>query len=150
MAILEKECHQFAWALVSDAPTEAVIEAYRRAHTHPALSAAGSGIDRALIRVATVHPWLARIADAYASMFVRKGLFRTKLVALLAILESGAPHHWRFEIDTTSRLGAWARLVSWGVAAVLGLLAGVLMFGPIHLLSALFEREPRASEASSE
>jgi len=148
-AQLERECHSFAWALVSDAPTDPVLEAYERAHAHPALSGSGSRIDRALIRLAAVHPWLARIADAYASMFVRQGLFRTKLVALLAILESGAPHHWRFEIEQTTRIRAWSRLVGWGVASGVALIIGIVVFAPIHLVLALFDRSGHPSTSPS-
>ena len=94
---LARECRSFAWALIGDAPTEDVLAAYERAHAEGPLDRPGSPIDRALIRVGSVHPWLARLADAYAAVFARRGLFRTKLVALLALLESSAPHHWRFE-----------------------------------------------------
>ena len=139
---LARECRSFAWALVRDVPTDRVIDAYRAAHARPPLDAVPAGIDAVLLRVGAVHPWLARIADAYAALFARQGLFRTKLVALLAMLESGAPHHWRFEPEARSPVGAWLRLVWWGSGGALKALFGLLLFGPLHLGSALFGRSP--------
>ncbi len=137
---LARECRSFAWALVGDVPTDAVLSAYERAHRRAPLDQPGSTIDRVLTRVASAHPWLARLADAYAAMFVRRGLFRTKLVVLLAMLESAPPHHWRFERDSVSPVRAWARLVFSGSAAVLVLVMGVLLFGLPHLVTAPFDQ----------
>lgn len=135
---LARECRSFARALVGDAPSDAVRLAYERAHDQAPLDQRGSTIDRVLIRLGSAHSWLARLADAYAAVFVRRGLFRTKLVVLLAMLESGAPHHRRFERDSVSPIGAWGRLVVSGLAAVMTLCLGVVLFGPPHLIGALF------------
>ena len=135
---LALECRSFARALVGDAPSDAVRSAYERAHGQPPLDERGSPIDRVLIRLGSAHPWLARLADAYAAVFVRRGVFRTKLVVLLAMLESGSPHHRRFERASVSRAGAWALLILSGLAAVLALVLGVVLFGPTHLIGALF------------
>ncbi len=135
-AALARECRTFTRALIGELPGEPVIAAYRRAHEADApLAVPGSRIDRWLARLGAVHPALARMADAYAALFVRRGAFRAKLVALLAILESGAPHHRRFEAPGRGRAAAWSLLVVWGLGATLALLAGLLVFGPLHLVS---------------
>ncbi|MDX1578355.1 MAG: hypothetical protein R3266_07710 [Gemmatimonadota bacterium] len=145
---LVRECHSFAWARVGDVPTDDVIEAYRRAHAEAPLDVRPAGIDAVLIRVGASHPWLARFADAYAALFVRRGLFRTKLVVLLAMLESGAPHHWRFEPPERSRTGSWARLIWWGLGAGLKALVAILAFGPVHAAAAIAGRGDSARERS--
>ena len=147
-ARLERECRSFAWALVSDVPTDDVIAAYERAHDHMPLAVGGSRIDRLLVATASMHSWLARLADAYAALFVRKGRFRTKLVVLLAMLESSAPHHWRFERESVSPPAAWSRLVFSGVAAVVTLVLGTVLFGLPHLVTGLLEPRRPASSGS--
>lgn len=132
---LEAEARTLGWALVADVPSEAVQTAYATAHQ--ALDVPPRLIDGVLTRVAAVHPWLARLADAYASFFVRSGLFRTKLVLLLAMLESAPPHHLRFETESTSLTAGWARLVLNGLAALATLVVSIPVFVLPHLFSVL-------------
>jgi hypothetical protein len=100
--------------------------------------------------MAAYQTWLAMLGDAYAASFARRGLFRTKLVALLAMLESGAPHHRRFDTIGRSPAGAWLRLSWWGLMALVKLVAGAVVFGPFHLWSMLFgRRDPAAEEGSA-
>jgi hypothetical protein len=55
-----------------------------------------------LVLAAARGPVLARIADAYASVFARRGLLRRKLALLLAILETRLGTYRALDAPTTS------------------------------------------------
>lgn len=131
---LTRECRVFTRALVGEEAAPAVVEAYREDSRAGAFGGPAEGIDATLLGIGVRHPVFARLADAYAAVFVRRGAFRTRLVGLLAILESGPPHEARFERVPRSPAAAWLRLVGWGIGAGLRLAAGTLLFGPIHLV----------------
>lgn len=131
---LARECRALTRALVGEDPAPAVVEAYRQAARAGVFGGPLAGIDGALLGIGIRHPVLARLADAYAAMFARRGPFRTRLVGLLAILESGPPHDARFERVPGSPAAAWLRLFGWGLGAGLRLAAGTLLFGPIHVV----------------
>ncbi len=127
---LTQECRTYARYLVRSEPNEYVVRSYVDAHAAPALARPARGIDRTLMRVSGWHPWGTALADAYAGLFVRTGLLRSKLVLLFGILEATPPYHTT--LDRIPR-GGVLRLVGLGIAgALVGLLATVV-FAPVHL-----------------
>jgi hypothetical protein len=131
---LERECHVFTRLLAGEAATAGIIAKYREAHAVLEGCVPESAIDRRLTSVARGGAPLARVADAYARLFAPNTAFRRKLVLLLAILETSPPFHAR--IDRTEPRGpvtTIGRLALAGGMGVLAAMAGMLLFGPLHL-----------------
>jgi hypothetical protein len=123
----------FARALIGVQATPYVIRQYQRAHDSLPLAPV-NGFNRVLMVVAASGPTLTRIADAYARIFARRAILRRKLVVMLAILESSTPADAAFK-PRGSGLGAWLALATAGIGAVLATVAGVILMGPLHIVS---------------
>ncbi|MEZ4414459.1 MAG: hypothetical protein R3E10_01770 [Gemmatimonadota bacterium] len=134
-ATLEDECRILCLALTGEPATPVLIEKYRLGHGHPSFQRPWTALDQALLGTARRGPGWARVADAYAALFDRRGLLRRKLVLLFALAETLPPHHRVFEQAPLGRLPAALTLVGAGVAALFRLSVGVVRFGPSHLRS---------------
>ena len=88
--VLRRECVLFTRYLLGTEPPADVLSAYMRAHELGVIASGGtaSAIDRATVAFARLGPRAARAADAFAAVAARGGLFRRKIVLLVAILES--------------------------------------------------------------
>ena len=131
---LHRECTVFTRHLLGVHPDAMVVERYRSAvSTIPSLTP-GSGWERALLGFARRGVMRARSADAYAALFAPASVLRQRLVILLAILEV----HPRFSQDIDKALGGSlpsviGRVGASSLAAVLFLVAGTLLLGPLRL-----------------
>ena len=111
----------FCRYLIGSDPTAYVVDTYCGAKELKRASSSAS--DVALLEVARRGPWLARAADAYASVFARRSTLRRRLILLMAILESVGTTS---EILDTADAGSRARVV--------GRSAGVLIHYTVLLL----------------
>lgn len=128
---LDREVHALTRYLIGSDPTPYVVDCYREAHQAQALAGEPTGVDRALLSVARRGAWGAALADAYAGLFVRTGLFRSKSVLAYGILESTRSSH--AELDRVPS-GGWLRLVALGLGAGVLATAATLLFGPAHFV----------------
>jgi len=130
---LARETDVFARYLIGAPAGACAAERYAAGHAGlpPTCPAAG----RVLVGVAAVHPLLTRIADAYARLLAPRSLLRHKLVLLLAILESSAGSHAAFAPRPGSPLGVVFRLAATGAVFAVCLVAGIILLGPLHLIS---------------
>lgn len=111
-AALRQECRTFCRYLVGRDPTDGVMSTWLRSHAIGALAVRRSAgaFDRLLLTVARGGAWRARAADTYAVLLARRSLLRTKLVVMLAILETqGATWRNLDHADGGSRLGFFCR-----------------------------------------
>jgi hypothetical protein len=146
------ECRTFGRYLADAEPTPYATECYLRLLSSADLPDQTSAllIERTLLAFAREGVLPLRIADAYARFFRPRSLLRRRLVLLLAILENSAP------TERPLNAGADGSLVTIGaqlaltfVASGLSLVAGVIAFGPIHLVSILSSvGKPAAGSAS--
>lgn len=133
------ECRTFTRYLVGSDPDSYVVRKYVEAHEASAGLAPARRFDRLLVRAAAASVGLARLADSYVRVFDSGAVLRRKLVLLLAILETCSPSYK--VIDTPPGGARWVlliRLAAIGSTALLSLVVGTLMFGPLQL--ALRER----------
>jgi hypothetical protein len=133
---LERECRILTAYVLGQEPSVDVVRAYRRAHDVPSgrRLQPSSALDRALLAVATAGPGLARAADAYAGMFARTSALRSKMVLLVAILESGPQGSAAFdELTSRSLSGLALRFVVRAFMWVVRLIVGALAVGPVCL-----------------
>lgn len=131
---LEREADVFARALTGSVASAYARAQYRRAHEHLPLQPRVP-LDRILVGAAVLGAPVARIADAYARIFAPSSLLRRKLGVMTAILESSAGSDAAFAAAESGVAGVAARLALTGVVFALCLLAGVVLFGPAHLVS---------------
>lgn len=136
--VLPTECRTFSRYLADLEPPEYVKTCYARAWTSAAEpgSASRHAIDLALLKVARLGGVATRIADAYARIFRPRSPLRRRLILLLAILENTPPSAGRL---TTPREGnalpIGAAMAGMLLASLACLLVGVILLGPVHLLS---------------
>ena len=134
---LDAECDVLTRMLIDVEATASVKAAYGRAHSLNLLTAPSrpTRFDRALVAFARWHPWAARLADAHARLFVRRGLLRRKVVLVLALLETDRGSRIGAAI-TVSRSRALCVACSWFIAALLRLVLGVVVFIPLRIACA--------------
>lgn len=134
----DEEGRRLGRYLLGAEPGPAVLAAYAHPRTSRHVGAPRDALDRALLRWATAHPFLARGADLYARLLRPDALLRRKLICLLALAEvhgSEAPIYsatvgtamWRFG------LGAAAK----GVASAVSLLLALPVFASVRVLQTL-------------
>ena len=129
------ECEVFTKYLLGCSPQPYVVRKYAEAHDVAAVFSTGSGFDNLLVRVASAHPALTRLADSYARMFVPKGLLRKKLVLLLAILETSAPSYQLIDaVDGGGKAALLFRLVFKGLAFAISVVAATIFFLPLQMI----------------
>ncbi len=135
---LRREAGSLSRVLVGSPPGEPVVARYLAAHERLPGLMPSSLFERAQVGAARLHPWPARMADAYAALLARESVLRRKTVLLLAILESSAGHHRSIDRpDARGRLGTVAALGLRGLSALPLLAVGFAIFVPVHLLSTL-------------
>lgn len=140
---LDKECGTYTNYLVGQEPTDYILGKYHDAHGYTSLLNEGkaTAFDRFLVDFSIKHPFFARLADAYTSLFYKRALFRSKLVLLVAIMESTAPTYSHFERPDASNIISLGiqlglRLVRFGIALFLS----ILLFSPVHFFYSLIGR----------
>jgi hypothetical protein len=147
---LERECRLFCRYLLGREPDAYVLHHYYQAHVTRDLRdpAPGTSFDALLLRIGRTHTWWTRLADVYARFLLPHARLRTKLVFLLAILESCAPTESHFHL---SRAGytpvVLARLFGYGIASVLTLAAALIVFLPLHFVAGMAARRPAQPKA---
>jgi hypothetical protein len=133
---LERECRTFTRLLADAAATPLVVRKYVEAHRGRSTFDAAEGFERTLVNAAARGPTIARAADAYARLVMRRGALRKKLVLLLAILETSSDFHGAIDRPArSSRAGALARLAWAGLAGTLAAVGGLVTFGTLHLVA---------------
>lgn len=139
-ALLAAECRTFARHL-ADAEVEAyTLACYERLLPSAALPAdtASLLIERTLLAAGRAGGVLLRMADGYAVVFRPRCALRRRLLLLFAILEnSPGTSHALNTGDEGSFAAVSARMIASMTVSVLCTLAGVVVFAPVHVASAL-------------
>jgi hypothetical protein len=129
---LETECRTYCRYLVHADPAPYVVGKYLEFHALREFRV--DPFDRFLLAVSARRPFLARLADCYASRFQKTSVVRKKLVLLLALLEcSAASFSYLDSPDSGGRTAAYLRLPFQGVLYVLNLMAALVVFSPVRL-----------------
>jgi hypothetical protein len=131
---VERECDVFVRYLAGAESTDYLRAKYTRAvELIPSLRTR-PGFESRLLRFAGRGPFAARIADAYAALLAPDSVLRSRLVLLVALLESSPPYH---EAIDRPPEGASVRELSGAIAAglagVLSLMAGLIVLLPLRL-----------------
>jgi hypothetical protein len=129
-----RECEALTRYLVGSSPSAYVLASYRR--LRPSAEVAEGRLDRALDAAVRLGPAPARVADAYARRFRPTGSLRRRLTLMLAILEN-APDTWEQTSAGTAvgPVAGAARMAVTLAASGVALLVGIVVFGPIDLMS---------------
>lgn len=143
---LGRECRRLTRYLTGQEPDPRVLQHYRRFHELGRPGFVPAGVDRMLLGSARLGGFPAALADSYAARFRKRSPLRRKLVLLLALLESvPSTAQW---MDTPGFGGPVLAILKVAVAGALeGLrvLLGLVVFGPVHALTALFGGGRRAT-----
>lgn len=131
---LRRECRVFTKHLIGSEPGDYVLERYVDAHRVRTEFTPRSRFDRFLCSFADFSPLTARLADAWAAVFSPTSVLRRKLILLLAMLESSAPHYRRLEAVTGGRARAWTGLVGRGLLAAFTLIVALFIFVPARVV----------------
>jgi hypothetical protein len=117
--------------LLAHEPSPTLCDRYVRQQRALGLDAP-RGFDALLVRLARRGGIPLRLADSYAGWLARRSVLRTKLVGVLALLET-APESYA-AVDAPDANLAWPRLLARGFAEALTALAAAALLGPLHLL----------------
>jgi len=131
---LAHECRVFTRHLIGTDPGDYVVARYIDAHRARPVFTPVSRMDRFLCAFGGATPLMTRFADAWSAVFASNSVLRRKLILLLAMLESTAPHYRRLETVPSVRALSFASLFLRGVLAVLVLLLSLLVFVPARLV----------------
>lgn len=130
---VEGECGTFTRYLTGLATTPYVLERYAQAVG--SLPSSDGKFDNVLLRIAASGTARTRLADAYARFFRPTGALRTRLVTLLAILETTPPYYQRLEaIRPSGPLIAMVRVAGTVAAGALVAIAAAALFLPLQLV----------------
>jgi hypothetical protein len=141
MKQLERECRSFSQYLIGRPPSDYLLGKYIEAHQQGRIPQPDGAFDSFLVRVAARGPWLARLADSYASRLFRYGSLRKKLVLVLGLLEcSPGSFELLDRVESGGFAGTIARL-AWRTAAYAAMLAlSLVLFVPARLWMSVFGR----------
>ncbi len=136
-ATLERECDVFARYLAASAGDSYVKAQYVAAHEAGVVELAGTtAFQRRVVSLASSAPWSLRALDVHSRVFANGGLLRRKLVLLLAILETRAPHDVELDTPTAGSAASMFVRMAWiGVVFALLLVASTVVLAPVALLS---------------
>lgn len=145
--VLEREAARLGRRLVGRSPDRYVLSKY--VGFHLAHGAARLGVatrmDRLLLAASRV-PGGLWLADAYAARFCKRSVLRSKLVLMLALLECSAPSARALDdVGRRGRLAAVCALASRGTIEALCVLAGTVVFLPLHGVSLLWPLRRRGA-----
>ena len=146
IAVLGAECDVFSRHLCGVRPKPYVLAKYIKINRleHPPWPS--TRFDRFSVAFARTNIVAVRAADCYTRFFHRSGELRSKLVLVLALLES-TPVAYEF-IDTiqpTSKIKFFAGLAFRSLTFVLAFALGCLVLGPASMMM----REPDEEGASA-
>jgi hypothetical protein len=133
---LERECRTYARYLIGREPDGYIIGKYVECHQIGRIPEAADGFERFLIATSARGSFLARMADAYASRFLKYGALRKKLVLTLALLEcSRGSFESLDEVDPGALAGTAVR-AAWRLFVFAAALAlGIAVFVPARLVA---------------
>jgi hypothetical protein len=129
--VLRGECRTFADHLLGHSASPALCERYLRQQRALGLDAP-TGFEALLVRLARRGGVALALADSYAGWLARHSVLRTKLVGVLALLET-APDSYA-AVDAPDASLAWPRLVARGVAEALTAFAAAVLLLPLRAL----------------
>jgi NADH dehydrogenase len=130
--VLRGECAVLARHLLGFSASPALCQRYVRQQRALGLDSP-SGFDALLVRLARRGGVALALADSYAGWLARRSVLRTKLVGVLALLET-SPDNFA-AVDAPDANLAWPRLIGRGLAEAFTALIAVALLLPLHLLS---------------
>jgi hypothetical protein len=133
---LERECRTYAQYLIGREPDAYIAGKYVECHQLGRIPAPADRFERFLIATSVRGPFLTRVADAYASRFLKYGALRKKLVLMLALLEcSSGSFEALDEVDPGGFAGTAVR-AAWRVFVfAIALALGLVLFVPARLVA---------------
>jgi hypothetical protein len=131
----ERECRVFCRYLVRHEPEPYVVQKYLDAHAALNVALRETPLDRLLMRLALRGPAWTRWADTYSRLVAPSSVLRSKLVLLVAILETKTPTERYFRPQSGRWLPvAYLSLVGYGFRFLFSALVAITLVGPLHLL----------------
>jgi hypothetical protein len=142
-ARLERECRTFTRLFSGLPANDYLLEKYFRAHERSDAFQVRDAFDARLLQAASGSPGLARLAGGYARLFFPLSALRKKLILTLALVEVTPPYSAAVAgAPARSKALTVAYLVLAGTRGVLGVLLGILVFGPLHVGMRLLGQRP--------
>ena len=138
---LSVECQIFCQYLIQQKPDSYITQKYQQAHQFGDISLLqmDSPFERCLLRLAGIHPFMTRLADAYSSVLFSSSILRKKLVLLVAILESSQYSQGLADMpEPSTRMTFLARCVVEGTTFVCMASLAFIFLLPLHLCCVLY------------
>ena len=135
------ECQIYCQYLIQQNPDCSITQKYQKAHQLGSipLPKVATPIERWLLWVAGIHPFLTRVADSYSSVVFPSSVLRKKLVLLVAILESS--NHGQHIADmpkSSTKMTLLGRCIVEGMVCVAIACMAVMILLPLHCCCVLY------------
>ena len=143
---LAPECRKFTRYLIGSDPDAYVCDRYSVAvQKLQQACTPRHAFDRWLLSLARLHPLLTQAVDVYARFFLHASAVRSRLVLLLAILESHAATATSLEQPDYAGPARFIAGMAWrSVLLAIILLFAILLLLPVQLLSGALMRSGRS------
>ncbi len=139
---LADECSKFCNYLINQAPGKYVTEKYQEAHRGGKSPDTGSSaFDSLLVRIAEMNPFFTKLTDVYTSFFMKRAVFRKKLILLLAILETCPPSfNYIDSVTSSGKVMLFAEIAMRALSYAFSLILSIIIFMPVHLTFKIFTK----------
>ena len=131
-AVLEEEAQRLARYLLGEGTTEEIARRYatalRKVAGETRTAQRGSARGEQVAAFALRNAWSLPFLDAAASFLEPHGLLRTKLLLMLALLETSPEHVHCFRIAERSRVAVAGRVLARGLASAFELAVGLVLY----------------------
>ncbi|MEN8182141.1 MAG: hypothetical protein ABFS46_06355 [Myxococcota bacterium] len=124
--LLVREARSFASHLVARAPSDELCLRYADAN-RVLIPTWESARETSIVGFARRHPWSVSYLDAASGLVASRGLLRSKLLILAAVLETSPEYADEFLPRTSSLLPLVTGLVGRGILGVLRAAVGLLL-----------------------
>lgn len=138
---LDGECSKFCTYLINQPPGKYVMEKYQEAHRSGKSPDTGSSaFDNLLVRIAKMNPFFTKLTDVYTSFFMKRAVFRKKLILLLAILESCPPSfNYVDSVIPSGKVMLFSGIAVRVLSYAFSLILSIIIFMPVHLTHLTFK-----------
>ena len=143
--ILDRECSVFFEYVTGRNPSDYVLIKYREANTKLFQDSDKNPFDQFLLTISGLHRIVAKLVDAYSSVFFKRSIVRKKCILLLAILESCPIGSEYFDVPEQGSKSILFVKMLWKAAGFfVALIVSIVFLMPLHLLftfySSLFQQ----------
>ena len=128
---LQREAVLIATYLLKHSPSESIIHRYMRG-VQTRLPLTPEGIDKSIQSFILQHPWSLLYLDAVSAFLAPKNLLRSKILLMIAILETTTEYYDHFSPSPSSRIKVIGKILLITLSSFFQVLIGFVLLTWLH------------------